>query len=517
MRTRRDVWKLASDPNDQTLHWYSVAVDTMQQRMFDDPTSWKFQAAVHGYQASVYPPLRSGEHLPQSDVQKTYWDNCQHASWWFVPWHRIYIFLFERMCRSIISAVGGPQDWALPYWDYSHPATATQRQLPGPFRNANSGGKPNALFALRGPGVNSGMVVGTDQQSENTTCLKSAAFSGVFPNGFGGAPSPVMQFSHYPGSCENGPHNSMHDAIGGPVGWMDNPDAAALDPIFWLHHSNIDRLWVIWANTVPHVLPPDASWNDQAFPFFDELGNVQTYKVADVLKTTGPLCDYQYEDTTNPLGLQLPFQLTASSVRFGKHATTAGAEKTPTPTGDSGNPPETFARKVMKQSQLVGASETTGMMLGSDRQSVAFELHSPSPANKSDALGTPEATQRVILALENVTAQEHPIHSYEVYVNVPEGEEPTEHPELLAGLISRFGLVKATSPDSTHGGQGLNLSFDISELVARLEQSGTWNPTTVRVTFIPHDLQEVEALRLEGTAMPQIQPIKVGRVSIYVQ
>ncbi len=52
MRIRKDVWKLANDPQDKTLHWYSVAVEEMQSRFFDNPLSWKFQAAVHGYDAS---------------------------------------------------------------------------------------------------------------------------------------------------------------------------------------------------------------------------------------------------------------------------------------------------------------------------------------------------------------------------------------------------------------------------------------------------------------------------------
>src|ERR1700722_20086375 len=108
MRIRRDVWKLASEPTDRTLQWYSVAVATMQARTFDNPTSWKFQAAVHGYDSSVYPTLRPGENLPSASIQKAYWDNCQHASWWFLPWHRIYVFLFEQICLDIIVKEGGP-------------------------------------------------------------------------------------------------------------------------------------------------------------------------------------------------------------------------------------------------------------------------------------------------------------------------------------------------------------------------------------------------------------------------
>jgi hypothetical protein len=34
--------------------------------------------------------------------------------------------------------------------------------------------------------------------------------------------------------------------VGLPDGWMLDPSLAALDPIFWLHHANVDRLWEVW-------------------------------------------------------------------------------------------------------------------------------------------------------------------------------------------------------------------------------------------------------------------------------
>jgi Common central domain of tyrosinase len=83
---------------------------------------------------------------------------------------------------------------------------------------------------------------------------------------------------------------------------MDEPHAAALDPIFWLHHANINRLWVIWQSAVNNTLPPDAQWNNQTFDFFDPTGAPKNYPVTDVLQTTWPLCDRVYEDTTNLLG-----------------------------------------------------------------------------------------------------------------------------------------------------------------------------------------------------------------------
>jgi tyrosinase len=519
MRTRRDVWKLAADPTDKTLYWYSIAVAEMQSRMFDNVNSWKFQAAVHGYDASLYPPLRSGENLPSQPIQLKYWDNCQHASWWFLPWHRIYVFLFESMCRDIITQAGGPGDWALPYWDYSHPSNTTQRTLPTPFRNATNGSSTNPLYAIRAAGVNTGGVVGTDAQSENTTCLKSPFFSGKLPNGFGGGASPVMQFSHYTGSCENGPHNYMHDAIGGPSGWMDNPDAAALDPIFWLHHSNIDRLWVIWQSIPQHVAPPDSVWNNQTFDFFDNAGQPKTYTVSQVLKTIGPLCDYIYEDTTNPLSLLSPIRLAFSSVRFG-----AGHLALPKPTSQAREMSESLMESSMRISQMIGATDSPGVTLSTAPISVALEMHAPAllPQLMGNKLSTLEAevapkTQHVYLALENVTAKTAPIHTYGVYINVPLGSQPESHPELLAGLIPRFGLVKASKPDSNHGGQGLNLSFDISGIVATLEADQTWDPVKLQITFVPHDEQALVAMQSDDQPAVMMQPVEVGRVSVYTQ
>jgi tyrosinase len=501
MRTRRDVWKLADDPTDKTLYWYSIAVQEMQNRFFDNPLSWKFQAAIHGYDVSLFPPLRPGESLPAPGTQATYWNQCEHASWFFPPWHRIYVYLFEQLCRSLIAARGGPSDWSLPYWDYSHPDGAKQRTLPNEFRNPTlSGGADNPLYADRGPRVNAGGTVGSAQQSENTTCMKSTAFSGQFPNGFGGGSSAPLQFSHYTGSCENGPHNSMHDAIGGLNGWMDNTNAAALDPIFWLHHTNIDRLWVIWQSDVNKTLPSDAQWNNQTFDFFDPTGSPKSYAVKDVLQTTGPLCDYVYEDTTNPLGP------VAVPRRTGRTA---------------GLPLERFVIKAMRKAEMIGASTEPSVTLGSDVASVSFRLYAPTAiAEVTRALSLREPapeSQRVHLALENVTAQDRPIHTYEVYVNVPEGETPSSHPELMAGLIPRFGLVEASQPDKEHGGQGLNLSFDITDIVLTLEKNNSWDPNNLRITFAPHDKQEDVKLASEGRPVPPRQPVTVGRVGVYTQ
>jgi hypothetical protein len=46
------------------------------------------------------------------------------------------------------------------------------------------------------------------------------------------------------------PHNSLHNIIGGKNGNMSNVDIAAFDPVFWLHHCNMDRHYYTWVHGV---------------------------------------------------------------------------------------------------------------------------------------------------------------------------------------------------------------------------------------------------------------------------
>ena len=114
-RTRRDAWKLAIW--DDALLWYARAVKAMQARPTTDPRSWAYQAAIHDFldgSTPQTPPLP-----PQAD-RTTFWRQCQHFSWFFLPWHRMYLLHFERIvAKTIADDLQGPANWALPYWNYS--------------------------------------------------------------------------------------------------------------------------------------------------------------------------------------------------------------------------------------------------------------------------------------------------------------------------------------------------------------------------------------------------------------
>ena len=56
------------------------------------------------------------------------------------------------------------------------------------------------------------------------------------------------------------PHNHIHDYIGGPGGNMSDVPISAYDPLFWMHHCNVDRFFYNWlyekTNQFQHTLPP---------------------------------------------------------------------------------------------------------------------------------------------------------------------------------------------------------------------------------------------------------------------
>src|SRR5579872_6875584 len=255
LRTRRDVWKLPA--GDDTLDWYGKAITELKSRPADDPTSWSYQAAVH-----------DADEVPSNLTR--FWAWCQHGCAYFLPWHRIYLFYFEKLIAdTVASRLGGPADWSLPYWNYSDAGNPNAAVLPPAFRDRNS-----PLFVQqRDPRINDGRPL--NRFAVDLSCLGEAVFFGEGQGsggGFGGQSTgdPVHNGS-WLGGLEGVPHGSVHTGVGGTgrnPGWMSSFTTAPLDPIFWLHHANIDRLWEVWRKRSPaHQIPNDNAWLGQRFEF----------------------------------------------------------------------------------------------------------------------------------------------------------------------------------------------------------------------------------------------------------
>ncbi len=301
VRTRKSVATLGTAGDD--LDWYAKAVAALRQLPLTDPTSWRYMAAVHGYPGHDTDPLAiAGEALPSTADQQQFWNQCQHQTWFFLPWHRGYLACFEEIVAAMVVKLGGPPCWAVPYWNYSAAGNPAARSLPAAFLNAtNADGSPNALW-LEGRNMTDAahqLAVG----SVSLECLTHAPFTGTANGGepgFGGGETTFSHFGGVSGRLENLPHNIIHDDVGG---LMSDPNTAALDPIFWLHHANIDRLWDVWTHRDPTFTDPtDAAWlTDVCFPLHDSAGGVVSFTPSQMLDTTMVRHGYRYDNIADPI------------------------------------------------------------------------------------------------------------------------------------------------------------------------------------------------------------------------
>jgi tyrosinase len=377
----------------------------------------------------------------------------------------------------------------LPYWNYSA-SSNNARRIPPAFRAAKlPDGTDNPLrVTQRVPAANSGGIIAADTDVDIVDCLDEEDFIGAFDGantGFGG---PETAFNHNggePGKVEMTPHGDMHVAVGGvpplPVGFMSRFHTAALDPLFWLHHANIDRLWNVWLKRrTGNTNPTKAQWLDQRkFEFHDELKHEVKSTTAKVVDSETSLFAYRYEDESDPL-----------------------------PSADEGEAERDETIMGQQPAEMVGATATKTVLRGKAVTARVPTQAPTGPAVESDADGGPRG--RVYIKIENITGTDPVPHL--VYINLPEGANPSAYPERLAGSMSMFGLPEASGEDPQHPGSGLTYSIDITGVAERL--GADWSPKEVRVTLVPKPVAGVE--RDAVAAQADLPIVNVGRISVYL-
>jgi tyrosinase len=469
VRIRKSVYALPQ--GDTTISWYRKAVDALLKKPVTDPTSWRYLAAVHGVPSNMSTP----------SAAEDFWDQCQHQSWFFVSWHRGYVAAFEAVIANTIAGLGGPADWALPYWNYSEDLSKNPkaRLMPPDFFEKTIDGKPNALFSRRSRASKGDF--GLDASIVTLKALKLRNFANSTPgrpSGFGG---PVTGFSTGGGDnggLENLPHNAVHGQIGG---FMNDPATAALDPIFWLHHCNIDRLWEVWRNQGAAFKNPNtADWlSDVTFNMHDGKGKPFTYVSRDMLDTTKVLHGYKYDNVPVPQPVALEGLEVAMADERG-------------------------------QPELAGANAGPITIEGDVTHTDVPLLGPKKPGLES----VQAAPKHVYLSLENITGVGTP-GNYKVYVDMPgDGKEP-----VLAGIMTTFGLERASDSSRDHGGSGLSHVFEITDLAGQLGLT-TGTVSHLKVSFVRMEAAPVSTESvpgLEDYAPPADRPtsIKVGRVNLF--
>jgi len=379
--TRLDVGPMtASSP---ALVSYAKAINEMKKRLLPaDPLSWAYQAAIHGTETS-------GSYAA--------WNSCEHGTPYFWAWHRMYLYWFERIIRKM----SNDDSFALPYWNYQ---SDTQRHLPAPFRDPAS----PLYTAERGAGWN-----------EGTAHLKASA---VKTDGF----MAVKAYYTAQGDCGFTPHATVHGSI---LGWMGSTLTAAQDPIFYLHHANIDRWWNLWLKQGGHRSNPlkDTAWMTKKFLFFDENRKQRWMTGCDVLRCAQQL-DYTYEnegtqvdqDCTKPL----PWYV------FEKEYLIEWPPIKLPPGPDPG--PFAIDVRELRQRLLAAASD---------------------------------ATTDVSLELEGIEADRQPNVFWEVYVGLPRGATPRAESAHYVGNVALFGHGIRDEHHQHGGFRPAEVSFQVDRAV----------------------------------------------------
>jgi tyrosinase len=175
---------------------------------------------------------------------------CQHGTRLFLPWHRAYLYFFELALRDQVS------DASLCWWDWTSAQTHATG-IPAAYAEQNVGGQPNPLYRTTVP-----PVARRNNQPQRTS--RSPGPPGQLP-----AAAQIQwmlrlpDFLDFQMQLEN-IHNSVHVWVGGTMGdirW------AAYDPIFFAHHTMIDRLWRLWQLRHPNPQMP-SDLLQQALPPF---------------------------------------------------------------------------------------------------------------------------------------------------------------------------------------------------------------------------------------------------------
>ncbi|XVF25844.1 hypothetical protein REPUB_Repub13aG0248900 [Reevesia pubescens] len=269
---------------------FSNAMELMKALPDDDPRSFKQQAYIHcAYCNGAYDQIGSDKVIQV------------HSSWLFQPFHRFYVYFYERILGKLI----GDPDFALPFWNWDAPAGMP---IPAIYVNPNS-----PLYdEKRNVDHQPPKVVDLDWNSGKTelsnedlvrTNLKQMYREMVcakFPTTFHGKqyragddPNPGA------GSIELGSHTSIHKWCGDQrqpnKEDMGNFYSAGYDPLFYALHTNVDRMWSLWKELPGKKRKDftDSDWLDSSFVFYDENANLVRCKVRDCLDTKTLGYDYQ--------------------------------------------------------------------------------------------------------------------------------------------------------------------------------------------------------------------------------
>jgi tyrosinase len=175
---------------------------------------------------------------------------CQHGTRRFLPWHRAYLYFFELALRDL------NHDAILAWWDWTSD-TSHMNGIPRAFAAATVGGTANPLYRTTVPAF-------ARQNNRPQRTSRNPASPAELPSADDVEQVlSVPDFLTFQDQLEQ-IHNAVHGWVGGTMGEIP---WAAYDPIFFAHHTMIDRIWRLWQIRHPSPHLPDDLLNQALPPF----------------------------------------------------------------------------------------------------------------------------------------------------------------------------------------------------------------------------------------------------------
>ncbi|KAI9805502.1 MAG: hypothetical protein M1825_000753 [Sarcosagium campestre] len=264
--TRRPIDALQSNYPD-IFNIFVLALQSLQAQAETRDSSYYQLSGIHGF---PFVPWQ----YPVQATDDTTLGYCTHGSGLFTSWHRPYMIVFEQLLqKEAVRIAASFRDAAsktkygaaaasfrLPYWDWSSqehiPAVLQQQRLSVIKPDANGVGRstniPNPLYNYRfqtPQGVVEGTTLGpVTRRSPNADTQISDDFASRQANVL--TMLTINDYNTFSDYLENSIHGPVHVQVGQDMGIVSR---AAFDPIFWLHHCEVDRLVSWWQALHPGV------------------------------------------------------------------------------------------------------------------------------------------------------------------------------------------------------------------------------------------------------------------------
>lgn len=224
----------------------AVALTTLEQEIFKSAITKAIADGTYSRLVNIHADMGHDMHTMQGMPTGTLR---------FLPWHRLYLVNFEQALRVF------EPTFFIPHWRWMD-----QSALPAWMTSFKPKGvvdeNGNPIPITRAPGTNPSAHALPTANTIQTTVMNQSNYRSF-----------TLALE---GANPRGAHNLVHMWFNGT---MSNVPTAPADPMFWMNHAEIDRIWAIWTNAHPGQAPILSGADAVLDPWPEQVTDVLTTQV----------------------------------------------------------------------------------------------------------------------------------------------------------------------------------------------------------------------------------------------